>query len=166
MLCCAQPSDSLCLLRQGPLEFAATSHRNDIGRHLGISADSERQIQRAVSAAGYAVNSEAFQLGKSAPFAAPHTELAEPCSQALSKSLQLSDRAPHHLTSCTTACSDSQLASGSVLCAGEVSFHSGWTFHRAEGNSTQHPRKVMTVIYMDKVRLLPASQLSRPEARC
>src|SRR5450631_3232684 len=33
---------------------------------------------------------------------------------------------------------------------GEVSFHSGWTFHRAGGNSTDHPRRVMTVIYMDE----------------
>jgi len=32
---------------------------------------------------------------------------------------------------------------------GEVSFHYGWTFHRAEGNHTQKPREVMTVIYMD-----------------
>ena len=34
--------------------------------------------------------------------------------------------------------------------AGEVSFHSGWVFHRAGANSTQRVRKVMTVIYMDK----------------
>ena len=34
--------------------------------------------------------------------------------------------------------------------AGEASFHSGWTFHRADGNSTEQPRKVMTAIYMDK----------------
>ena len=33
---------------------------------------------------------------------------------------------------------------------GEVSFHAGWTFHRAGSNSTDHPRKVMTVIYMDE----------------
>lgn len=32
---------------------------------------------------------------------------------------------------------------------GEVSFHYGWTFHRAEGNGTDRPREVMTVIYMD-----------------
>jgi ectoine hydroxylase-related dioxygenase (phytanoyl-CoA dioxygenase family) len=32
---------------------------------------------------------------------------------------------------------------------GEVSFHYGWTFHRAEGNQTDRPREVMTVIYMD-----------------
>lgn len=33
---------------------------------------------------------------------------------------------------------------------GEVSFHSGWIFHRAGANTTQQVRKVMTVIYMDK----------------
>ncbi len=33
---------------------------------------------------------------------------------------------------------------------GEVSFHYGWTLHRAGPNITQHPRKVHTVIYMDK----------------
>lgn len=32
---------------------------------------------------------------------------------------------------------------------GEVSFHYGWTFHRAGGNQTTIPRRVMTVIYMD-----------------
>lgn len=33
---------------------------------------------------------------------------------------------------------------------GEVSFHSGWVFHRAGANTTDSIRKVMTVIYMDK----------------
>lgn len=33
--------------------------------------------------------------------------------------------------------------------AGEVSFHSGWVFHRAGANSSNEMRKVMTVIYMD-----------------
>lgn len=33
---------------------------------------------------------------------------------------------------------------------GEISFHSGWVFHRAGANSTDQMRKVMTVIYMDK----------------
>ena len=37
---------------------------------------------------------------------------------------------------------------------GEVSFHAGWTFHRAGPNTTRTPRAVMTVIYMeDGVRL-------------
>lgn len=37
---------------------------------------------------------------------------------------------------------------------GEVSFHSGWIFHRAGANITEHTRKVMTVIYMDKEMIL------------
>ena len=37
---------------------------------------------------------------------------------------------------------------------GEVSFHSGWVFHRAGANTTNEMRKVMTVIYMDKDMLL------------
>jgi ectoine hydroxylase-related dioxygenase (phytanoyl-CoA dioxygenase family) len=37
---------------------------------------------------------------------------------------------------------------------GEVSFHSGWVFHRAGANITEQMRKVMTVIYMDKDMVL------------
>lgn len=37
---------------------------------------------------------------------------------------------------------------------GEVSFHSGWVFHRAGANQTNDVRKVMTVIYMDKDMIL------------
>ncbi|MEZ0487161.1 phytanoyl-CoA dioxygenase family protein [Fibrella aquatica] len=37
---------------------------------------------------------------------------------------------------------------------GEVSFHSGWVFHRAGANVTDQMRKVMTVIYMDKAMKL------------
>jgi ectoine hydroxylase-related dioxygenase (phytanoyl-CoA dioxygenase family) len=33
---------------------------------------------------------------------------------------------------------------------GEVSFHSGWVFHRAGANTTNETRKVMTIIYMDR----------------
>src|SRR6187200_842661 len=39
---------------------------------------------------------------------------------------------------------------------GEVSFHSGWIFHRAGANATKSMRKVMTVIYMDKDMRLKA----------
>jgi len=42
--------------------------------------------------------------------------------------------------------------------AGEISFHSGWLFHRAGPNVTSDVRKVMTVIYMDK-----SMQLKHPE---
>lgn len=37
---------------------------------------------------------------------------------------------------------------------GEVSFHSGWVFHRAGANTTSQMRKVMTIIYMDKDMVL------------
>jgi ectoine hydroxylase-related dioxygenase (phytanoyl-CoA dioxygenase family) len=33
---------------------------------------------------------------------------------------------------------------------GEVSFHSGWVFHRAGANATDEVRKVITIIYMDQ----------------
>jgi len=33
---------------------------------------------------------------------------------------------------------------------GEISFHSGWVFHRAGPNETDEMRKVMTIIYMDQ----------------
>lgn len=32
---------------------------------------------------------------------------------------------------------------------GEVSFHAGWTLHRAGPNTTREPRKVQTIIYID-----------------
>jgi ectoine hydroxylase-related dioxygenase (phytanoyl-CoA dioxygenase family) len=41
---------------------------------------------------------------------------------------------------------------------GEISFHSGWVFHRAGANSTSSSRKVFTAIYMDK-----AMKLKQPE---
>ena len=38
---------------------------------------------------------------------------------------------------------------------GEVSFHYGWTFHRAGPNTTRRPRAVMTIIYIeDGIRLI------------
>jgi ectoine hydroxylase-related dioxygenase (phytanoyl-CoA dioxygenase family) len=33
---------------------------------------------------------------------------------------------------------------------GDVSFHLGWTFHRAGANASAGPRAVMTIIYMDR----------------
>ncbi len=37
---------------------------------------------------------------------------------------------------------------------GEISFHSGWVFHRAGANKTEEVRKVITIIYMDKEMIL------------
>lgn len=42
--------------------------------------------------------------------------------------------------------------------AGEISFHSGWVFHRAGANNSRETRKVMTVIYMDKDMKLKAPE--------
>ncbi len=49
---------------------------------------------------------------------------------------------------------------------GEVSFHYGWTFHRAGGNATRHNRSVMTVIYMDEHMCLaePANENQKIDA--
>ena len=49
---------------------------------------------------------------------------------------------------------------------GEVSFHLGWTFHRAGPNRTDRPRSVMTIIYMDKEMRLkaPANDLEQLDA--
>ena len=37
---------------------------------------------------------------------------------------------------------------------GEVSYHAGWTFHRAGPNVSNRPRGVMTMIYMDKDQVI------------
>jgi ectoine hydroxylase-related dioxygenase (phytanoyl-CoA dioxygenase family) len=37
---------------------------------------------------------------------------------------------------------------------GEVSYHAGWTFHRAGPNVSDRPRGVMTMIYMDKDQII------------
>lgn len=37
---------------------------------------------------------------------------------------------------------------------GEVSYHAGWTFHRAGPNTSDVPRKVMTMIYMDQNQVI------------
>ncbi len=37
---------------------------------------------------------------------------------------------------------------------GEISYHYGWTLHRAGGNTTDQPRKVYTIIYMDHEMVL------------
>jgi ectoine hydroxylase-related dioxygenase (phytanoyl-CoA dioxygenase family) len=50
---------------------------------------------------------------------------------------------------------------------GDVSFHRGWTYHRAEPNTTADPRKVMTIIYMDEhMRLAKPKNISQESDRC
>ena len=47
---------------------------------------------------------------------------------------------------------------------GEVSYHAGWTFHRAGPNTSDTPRKVMTIIYMDKDQTISKPQNTYQEA--
>jgi ectoine hydroxylase-related dioxygenase (phytanoyl-CoA dioxygenase family) len=47
---------------------------------------------------------------------------------------------------------------------GDVSFHRGWTFHRAGPNSSARPRAVMTMIYMDQ-QMRFAETLNSVQAR-
>lgn len=47
---------------------------------------------------------------------------------------------------------------GGAFDPGEVSFHLGWTFHRAGPNRSATPRSVMTVIYMDRDMRLKAPE--------
>jgi len=81
-------------LEMGPLAFATGSHKHDIGRHLQISDDSEKQISAALEAKKLPMDEGPFDLG-------------------------------------------------------EVSYHYGWTFHRAGPNKSKNSRSVMTIIYME-----------------
>jgi len=85
----------------GPLAFYAGSQTVEFGRDLGISDESEREINANMQAHGFKIVDEPFDLG-------------------------------------------------------EVSFHLGWTFHRAGANISDRPRSVMTVIYMDEDMKLKA----------
>ncbi|MEY3051463.1 MAG: hypothetical protein RLY31_1248 [Bacteroidota bacterium] len=47
--------------------------------------------------------------------------------------------------------------------AGDLSFHSGWVFHRAGANATGEMRRVMTAIYMDREMRLKAPENKNQE---
>ena len=46
---------------------------------------------------------------------------------------------------------------------GEISFHSGWVFHRAGANADSKMRKVITIIYLDKDMKLKAPENKNQE---
>lgn len=46
---------------------------------------------------------------------------------------------------------------------GEISFHLGWTFHRAGANTSKDPRRVMTMIYVDE-NMIIADPANRHQA--
>ena len=69
----------------------------------------------------------------------------------IGRDLEISDKSEMTLKEALSAfrTEDSRFA------LGDVSFHAGWTFHRAGANVTSRPREVMTIIYMDEnIRLI------------
>ncbi len=59
--------------------------------------------------------------------------------------LEISDESEHHIGLTLKDCAVNE----TPFDLGDVSFHSGWTFHRAGVNNTTDIRHVMTVIYFD-----------------
>lgn len=63
------------------------------------------------------------------------------------RDLPISDESETRITAAMQA-TGFPLVSG-PFSLGEVSFHRGWTYHRATANTCGRPRSVMTMIYMD-----------------
>ena len=74
-----------------------------------------------------------FSAGSQQLLKGRNLEIGDESEKELGKLLRLTDFEKH--------CSPFDL--------GDVSFHSGWIFHRAGANTTTQIRKVMTVIFMD-----------------
>jgi ectoine hydroxylase-related dioxygenase (phytanoyl-CoA dioxygenase family) len=68
-------------------------------------------------------------------------------SVAFGRDLGISDESEEKI-SANMAAHDFAFESGGFD-LGEVSFHLGWTFHKAGANLSDRPRSVMTIIYMD-----------------
>jgi ectoine hydroxylase-related dioxygenase (phytanoyl-CoA dioxygenase family) len=75
------------------------------------------------------------------------------------RGLHISDESERRITERMQAAGYPYVCSAFDL--GEVSFHQGWTYHRAGPNMTDTPRSVMTVIYMDAAMRLkePANKM-------
>ena len=101
-------------------------------RDLGIGGEAHKQIDAKVKQGGFDIVNKSFELGRlwftcwSVCCCGSETVWQMPDGQA---------------SICNCA-------------AGEVSFHSGWTFHQASGNETDTPREVYTIIFMDKDMLM------------
>ena len=65
----------------------------------------------------------------------------------LGRDLPISDESETRIT--TTMEAQGFAIDEAPYALGDVSFHAGWTFHRAGPNHTAQPRAVMTIIYMD-----------------
>ena len=72
------------------------------------------------------------------------------CSQgvAIGRDLEISDESEQILADALRR--ENFSLNNTPFDLGEVSYHAGWTFHRAGPNTSNRPRGVMTMIYMDK----------------
>ena len=77
------------------------------------------------------------------------------------RDLQISDESEREITAAMQAHGFEVVDEPYAL--GDVSFHLGWTFHRAGANTSSRPRSVMTVIYMDAAMRLKAPQNAMQE---
>jgi ectoine hydroxylase-related dioxygenase (phytanoyl-CoA dioxygenase family) len=80
----------------------------------------------------------------------------------LGRDLEISDQSESKIEKKLLAANLGQVEEPFEL--GEVSFHSGWTFHRAGRNLSDLPREVMTVIYMDEDMRLSAPRNENQQA--
>ena len=65
----------------------------------------------------------------------------------LGRDLGISDKSEHELQAVLGA--EGLPTDAGSYRLGDVSYHLGWTFHRAGANSASVPRRVMTIIYVD-----------------
>lgn len=93
---------------------------------MGISGANDGVIEQAVKDAGFSIEKAPFDIGafcfQNHVSEAQHKLKARPINRREIKFCKF------------------RLA---LYFAGEVSFHSGWVFHRADGNSTETPRQVL-----------------------
>jgi len=68
-------------------------------------------------------------------------------SEAFGRNLGISDESEEKISANMAQHGFEFVSGGFDL--GEVSFHLGWTFHKAGANVSSSPRSVMTIIYMD-----------------
>ncbi len=61
------------------------------------------------------------------------------------RDLEIGDESEQKLSERMASCRVDE----SAFAAGDVSFHSGWTFHPAAGNRSHRMREIFTIIYMD-----------------
>ncbi|MBI1368925.1 MAG: phytanoyl-CoA dioxygenase [Planctomycetes bacterium] len=78
----------------------------------------------------------------------PLSFAAESHQHEIGRDLQISDESEAKLQAELSAAGFANIVEPFDL--GEVSFHYGWTYHRAGANTSSQPREVMTVIYLDE----------------